>query len=263
MVLTDTEKTEYQRRGFFVRYGTFSEKECLVFREAAQRVEKKLLEEISGATAGSITKEYRLDGNCFVDFNHVTVQLEHSAARDCLRVVEPVNDVEPVFDQLLDDPRLREPMMGLVPSQHLALWTAKLNFKHPRVGSGFGWHQDAPYWIHDCDHVQQLPNVMVLFDDANADNGCFRVIDGSHRAGCLPGCEDGRQLQGFYTHPDCVDETAQVLIDAPAGSAIFFDPHIVHGSGPNESDNPRRAIIITYQPAGFAALKSGQVREIR
>jgi hypothetical protein len=37
----------------------------------------------------------------------------------------------------------------------------------------------------------------------------------------------------------------------------------VHGSGPNESDKPRRAIIITYQPAGFAALKSGQVREIR
>ena len=51
MVLTDTEKTEYQRRGFFVRYGTFSEKECLVFREAAQRVEAQLLEEISGATA--------------------------------------------------------------------------------------------------------------------------------------------------------------------------------------------------------------------
>ena len=30
--------------------------------------------------------------------------------------------------------------------------TAKLNFKHPRVGSGFGWHQDAPYWFHDSDH---------------------------------------------------------------------------------------------------------------
>ena len=104
MVLTDTEKTEYQRRGFFVRYGTFSEKECLVFREAAQRVEAQLLEKISDATAGSITKEYRLDGNRFVDFNHVTLQLEHSAAQDCLRVVEPVNDVEPVFDQLLDDP---------------------------------------------------------------------------------------------------------------------------------------------------------------
>ena len=124
MVLTDTERTEYQRRGFFVRYGIFSAKECLVFREAAQRVEAQLLERITAAAAGSIMKEYRLDGNRFVDLNHVTVQLEHSAAQDCLRVVEPVNDVEPVFDQLLDDPRLVEPMKRLVPSQHLALWTA-------------------------------------------------------------------------------------------------------------------------------------------
>ena len=53
----------------------------------------------------------------------------------------------------------------------------------------------------------------------------------------------------------------QVLIEAPAGSAIFFDPYIVHGSGANLSDLPRRAIIITYQPALFTALKSGRVRE--
>jgi len=191
------------------------------------------------------------------------VQFEHASVNDRLRVVEPVNEVEPLFDRLLDDPRLCEPMRQIVACEHLALWTAKLNFKHPRVGSGFGWHQDAPYWIHDSDHVEKLPNVMVLFDDANADNGCFRVIDSSHRAGCLPGCEDGRQLQGFYTHPDCVDESAQVLIEAPAGSAIFFDPYIVHGSGANLSESPRRAIIITYQPAGFAALKIGRVREIR
>ena len=83
MVLTDTERTEYQRRGFFVRYGIFSAKECLVFREAAQRVEAQLLEKITAAAAGSIMKEYRLDGNRFVDLNHVTVQLEHSAAKDC------------------------------------------------------------------------------------------------------------------------------------------------------------------------------------
>ena len=88
-------------------------------------------------------------------------------------------------------------MKQLVPSERLGLWTAKLNFKHPRVGSGFGWHQDAPYWIHDSDHVEKLPNVMVMFDDAARSNGCLRVIDGSHRAGCLPGCDDGRQLAGF------------------------------------------------------------------
>ena len=263
MLLTDSEQKEYRRRGFVVKNCVFSERECASFREGAQRAEARLLGRILDAAAESAATEYRLDGNRFVDLDDVTVQFEHASVNDRLRVVEPVNEVEPVFDRLLDDPRLCEPMRQIVPCDQLALWTAKLNFKHPRVGSGFGWHQDAPYWIHDSDHVEKLPNAMVLFDDANADNGCLRVIDGSHLAGCLPGCEDGRQLQGFYTHPDCVDESAQVLIEAPAGSAIFFDPYIVHGSGANLSDSPRRAIIITYQPAGFTALKSGRVREIR
>ena len=101
----------------------------------------------------------------------------------------------------------------------------------------------------------KLPNVMVMFDDAARSNGCLRVIDGSHRAGCLPGCDDGRQLAGFYTHPDAFDEDAQVLIECPAGSVVFFDPHIVHGSGVNASGSPRRAIIITLQPCGFAPIE--------
>ena len=101
-------------------------------------------------------------------------------------------------------------------------------------------------------------NVMVLFDDANADNGCFRVIDESRKAGSFPGCEDGRQLQGFYTHPDCVDETAQVLIEASAGSAIFFDPHIVHGSGLTRAISQGARLSLPISPQALRRLKAGK-----
>ena len=103
---------------------------------------------------------------------------------------------------------------------------------------------------------------MVTFDDASEANGCFRVIRGSHQEGCLPGMADGSQLGGFYTDPGAFDEADQVLMEAPAGSAIFFDPHTIHGSLPNRSEAPRRAIVITYQPAGFPALKSGSIRNV-
>ena len=262
MKLTAAELAHYEEHGFVVRRDVFDRQECGVFRSAAQRVEATMLALADGAEHSSRCADYRLDGNRFVDIEHVTVQFEHGANARQLRVVEPVNDVEPVFDRLIDDARLCEPMRQLVPSDRLGLWTAKLNLKHPRVGSDFGWHQDAPYWIHDSDHVDKLPNVMVMFDDATCSNGCFRVIDGSHKAGCLPGCDDGRQLAGFYTHPDAFDEDAQVLIECPAGSVVFFDPHIVHGSGVNASALPRRAMIITYQPSGFATLKSGTIRNV-
>ena len=260
--LTTAQLAHYQEHGFVVWRNLFELQECEEFRSAAQRVESKMLALIDGAEQNNRYTDYRLDGNRFVDVDHVTIQFEHGANARQLRVVEPVNDVEPVFDQLIDDARLCGPMKQLVPSEQLGLWTAKLNFKHPRGGSGFGWHQDAPYWIHDSDHVEKLPNVMVMFDDATRSNGCFRVIAGSHRAGCLPGCDDGRQLAGFYTRPDAFDQNAQVLIECPAGSVVFFDPHIVHGSGANSSDLSRRAIIITYQPRGFAALKSGTIRNV-
>ena len=130
------------------------------------------------------------------------------------------------------------------------------------VGSGFGWHQDSPYWIHDNEDVDSLPNVYVCLDKADKENGCFRVIKGSHKKGCLPGTCDNSQLGGFYTDKNHFDLEDCIDIEANAGSLIFFNPHIVHGSSPNESTQERRAYIVTYQHKDKPSLKSGKVFNI-
>ena len=261
--LSDREMSAYQAKGFLLREGVFSASELSLFRSAAEQAQKDAVELIRrGAAQGRKIHPYTLDGNRFADIDFITVQFEHGLANDAVRVIEPINELSEPFNTLIDEPRLTQPMQQIVGVDELALWTAKLNLKPAREGSGFRWHQDSPYWIHDCNHVDQLPNVMVLFDDADAANGCLRVIQGSHKKGRLPGCEDGSQLQGFFTHPTAFSEQDQVLMEAPAGSVVFFDPHIVHGSQPNHSDAPRRAIIITYQPAGYPALKSRVVRQV-
>ncbi len=254
--LSETELQSYRRDGFLIRTSVFSAREVEVLQNAAENAAGRAY---SSCADG---QTYILDGKRFVDVGHMTVQFEHSSNSQQIRVIEPVHQLDSAFDALLDDPRLVEPMRQLVGSHFLALWTDKLNLKRPREGSAFGWHQDSPYWVHDCDHVDQLPNVMVTFDDASESNGCFRVIRGSHTRGCLPGTTDGSQLGGFYTDPGCFDEAEQALMEAPAGSAIFFDPHTIHGSLPNTSDQARRAMVITYQPAGFPTLKSGELRNI-
>ena len=78
----------------------------------------------------------------------------------------------------------------------------------------------------------------------------------------MPGTSDGSQLGGFYTDPRLFDLKNKVDIEAAAGSLIFFNPHIVHGSSPNKSKNERRAYIVTYQPSDRAMLKSGLVKNI-
>ena len=256
--LTAAERQTWLDEGYFIRESVFGQTEIEQFRLAATEAEQRARER---AQEG---RTYYLDGKRFVDSGTLTVQFEHHAP-DCeqVRVIEPVNELVQQFDDLVDDPRLVQPMQGVIGQQDLALWTAKLNLKPGKVGSGFGWHQDSPYWVHDCDHVDLLPNVMLTFDDATIDNGCFQVIRGSHQKGCLPGTADGTQLGGFFTDPDCFSEQDAVPMVVPAGSLIFFSAHSIHGSGVNHTDDARRAIILTYQPGGFPTLKSRHNRSVR
>lgn len=254
--LSSEELSRYKETGYLIRENVFTASEVLALQAAAERAVKNAIKMCETG------RTYILDGKRFVDVDYLTVQFEPGDNNDNVRVIEPVNELDPELDRLVLDSRLTEPMKSLVGADDIAIWTAKLNLKRPQEGTGFGWHQDSPYWIHDCNHVDQLPNVMIAFDDANLKNGCFKVISGSHTQGCLPGKDDGTQLGGFYTSTDHFDENDQVAMEVSAGSLIFFNPHTVHGSSPNNSSQPRRAIIITYQPADFPQLKSGQIRNI-
>lgn len=252
--LSAEELRAYQHDGFVIRPRAFTDGELAELHDAAERTET------AAAALARTGHVYVLDGNRFVDAEGATVQFEHTPGSATVRVIEPAHCFDSRWEALIDDARLVTPMRTLVGSDGVALWTNKLNLKPPREGSGFRWHQDSPYWMHDCDHVDQLPNVMVTLDDADAANGCLRIIRGSHRRGMLPGTADGSQLGGFFTDPACFDEAHQVLLEAPAGSLIFFSPHAIHGSQPNRSDRRRRALIVTYQPADWPMLKIPQVR---
>jgi ectoine hydroxylase len=254
--LTAEERRAYHEDGFFVREAVFSQDEIAAMRVASEEVVARASER---AASGGV-RDYRIDGNRYVEAAGETIQYEHNALASTVRVIEPFHHLHPVFDRLVDDPRLVEPMCGVIGSAGVALWTDKINLKRPREGSAFRWHQDSPYWTHASDDVDRLPNVMVTLDDADEENGCFRVVRGSHRQGCLPGIQDDTTLGVLFTDPACFDESQQVPAVAPAGSLVFFSPHAVHGSRPNLSERPRRAMVLTYQPADRPMFKAQGTR---
>ena len=249
--LSNAELEAYHENGFFVRLQVFQGDEIDALKSAAEsavRIAKAMTESVKAI-------HYVLDGKLFVDIDHFTVQFEHHDDAAEIRVIEPVHELHPYLAELVNDPRLIWPMRQLVKTPEVALWTAKLNLKSARVGSGFAWHQDTPYWIHDCDEPERLPNVMVNFDVSSVTNGCLYIVKGSHKLGMLPGCTDDRQLAGFYTDPCGFDMSAKVAIEVPPGSAVFFHPLAVHGSLGNPSSAQRRGVILTYQPADRPTLK--------
>jgi ectoine hydroxylase-related dioxygenase (phytanoyl-CoA dioxygenase family) len=253
--LTSAERRAWDEDGFIVRERAFDAGEIAQLQAAAERaVERAAAGEPEGA-------DYGYDGNRYRDAIGSTIQFEHRPGSQTIRVIEPFHHLDPVLDALIDDPRLVEPARALVGDERVALYTDKLNLKRPREGSRFRWHQDSPYWAHFFEELHRLPNVMVTLDDACTGNGCFRVIRGSHRKGMLPGLAGDGELGALFTDPAYFDEAEQVLFEVPAGSLVFFSPHSVHGSLPNESDEPRRAFVITYQPGGHRMFKVDAKRE--
>jgi ectoine hydroxylase len=266
--ITNTEQRQYAEDGFFVRENVFGSRDLERFRLAAERVVETATQaslegarsQLSSEEHGNSDSDYRIDGNRYVETGDATVQFEHGVGSDTIRVIEPFHHLDPVFDELIQDPRIVTPICGLLGFDRVALWTDKINLKRPREGSGFRWHQDSPYWSHVCGHCDQLPNVMVTFDDADRENGCFRLVPGSHREGFLPGLNDGTRLGPLFTDPASFDGDAQWLAEVPAGSIVVFDSHTVHGSEPNLSDRSRRAVVLTYQPADHPMFKTEGTR---
>ncbi len=247
MRLQPVEAEAYEAEGYFLRRRVFGGEELARLRDAVESV-------VAVLEGGDLAARQReIDGHHFVDLPDATLQVEpENPSR--LRVVEPVVHRHPGLDALVDDSRLVEPMADLVGGP-VALFTDKLNLKRPRLGSEFRWHQDAPYWAHVSPHLERLPNAIVFLDASDGSNGGFRILRGSHRNGPLRNCAGEGALGTLFVHPDVVAAHESVELDAPAGSVCFFHPFAVHGSTPNGSDRERRALVLTYQPAGFPMFK--------
>ena len=254
--LSPEERRAYRQDGFFVREGVFDAAEIEELRDA---VECCVASASAAAAAGG--EEYEIDGNRYCEASGATIQFEHQPASETLRVIEPFHHLDERIDRLIDDPRFVELARDLVGDPRVSLFTDKLNLKRPREGSRFRWHQDSPYWAHFHAELDRLPNVMLALDDASEENGCLRIIRGSHKRAMLPGLEGQGRLGPLFTDPAHFDETHQVVAEMPAGSILFFSPHTVHGSEPNESSALRRALIFTYQPAGNRMFKIDAERE--
>ena len=78
-----------------------------------------------------------------------------------------------------------------------------------------------------------VSNVLVMLDAMTKENGGTRLVPGSHLAG---------------RHPDKVldAEVNTIAAEGPPGCAIVTDGRIWHGTGSNQTDIDRNAILITY-----------------
>ena len=150
--------------------------------------------------------------------------------------------ISPIFDQVCHNSKILDAVESIIGKDILVGGTT-LFIKDPDKKGFVSWHQDAKYigfepynWV----------TAWLAITDANEENGCMRMWTGSHK-------------EKIKDHKDTYDENnlltrGQTVQNVPiekttpnilkAGQLSLHHPMIVHGSGPNKSNQRRIGFVI-------------------
>ncbi len=142
-------------------------------------------------------------------------------------------------DRLLD---IAETFIG----PDIALFASHYISKPARTGQPVLWHQDAAFWPLD---PMEVVTLWLAVDDSTVDNGCLRVVPGSHKQNLLEmqSRDDIKNVLGAEIRAEVDESQARDLI-LNAGDVEVHHPMIVHGSKANHSANRRCGLTIRYIP---------------
>src|SRR5262249_40716024 len=123
---------------------------------------------------------------------------------------------------------LVEPLIG----PDIGLFACHLLWKPPSVGKRVPWHEDSAYWKGVLEPMT-VASITLALEPSTPENGCLRVIPGSHRHGYSdydPVENPEEQVFGIEVRADQMDESQGVDIVLQPNDASFHDGKIIHGS---------------------------------
>jgi ectoine hydroxylase-related dioxygenase (phytanoyl-CoA dioxygenase family) len=152
----------------------------------------------------------------------------------------------PLLRDLTTSPRIVGICRDLVGPDVNLYWDQAV-YKKPEKPRRFPWHQDNGYAFVE---PQQYLTVWLSLNGATEANGAPWVVPGLHRLGTL---------QHEFVDPlgfECLSDPAgAVVAEVPAGGAVVFSSLTPHLTGPNTTDDVRKAYILQYAPAGAEVLR--------
>jgi Phytanoyl-CoA dioxygenase (PhyH) len=137
----------------------------------------------------------------------------------------------------------------------IALWTSHFISKDPLVGRATPWHEDSAYWNGRLSAYDRIVTVwLALENPSNRENGCMRVIPGTHNNGFSDYVPTDMTEQTFHAEIPDVDERKAVDFELARGEFSLHDGRIIHGAKPNTSNIRRTGYTMRYFPASVEVL---------
>ncbi len=157
-------------------------------------------------------------------------------------------------DELARHPAILDAVEDVI-GPDILCWSTTFFTKEAHSPSFVSWHQDATYWGLSTDEVI---TAWVAFADAPVASGAMKFWPGSH-------------LRNQLEHRDTFDKDnlltrgQEIAVDVPDGAGVdvplragemsLHHVLLVHGSGPNATDDRRIGFAIRYIPPHVRQLK--------
>jgi hypothetical protein len=125
----------------------------------------------------------------------------------------------------------------------------------PGMGPPLFWHQD--WWGWDDASAYQPGGqqwfAMIYLTDTRVENGCLRVIPGSHRHDHPLHHLDTAHSEGMQgykdpTNPAYADSADQRAVPVTAGDVLIGDARLIHGAFANRTDEERPLLTLWFMP---------------
>ncbi len=224
--LSDDQINEYHEQGYVVVDGVFSRDELAAMDKELDR----LVDE--GASDGAHGKGWIMS----------------------LGLVSKATEVFCADDSILD-------LVASVVHPGIAIYSAKLVTKESQEEAVCHWHQDDAYYTRHSQSATRM-SVWIPLQDTELEHGCLELIPGSHKRGLQP---TSLRKTGTCTLAMDVDVNLDERIYCPvkAGSMILFSAMLWHASAGNQTDQRRRAFIVSYQEATVSGGNGKQWKILR
>ena len=168
MFLTQEKAAEYDRNGYLLVENMFTAVEVSKMIEAVEKGERVAARTSEGIT-DSAGKQAR-----FANWKELGEDI-WSAASSSPRIVNAAR---------------------ILIGEVIVFFGGKIIFTEARSGGAWEWHQAYGYWYTGCAYPNML-SVFVALDPSTRENGCLKVLKGSHKAGRLQHQKagDGGQIE--------------------------------------------------------------------
>jgi len=168
-----------------------------------------------------------------------------------IRTIFAAQNFNSIYSDVSRHPRIVNPTKQLLGGD-VYIHQFKINAKAAFDGDLWQWHQDYGTWKNDDGMPEGLAlNVGLFLDDVTQFNGPLNLIPRSHRDGYIDSSHDVTTTSyplwtiNNETISNLVEKGGIIAPSGKAGSIIFFDSSLVHGSPSNMSPWDRTIVYIS------------------